>query len=730
MRQIVQLLFSCLLLLPANCIGQAVKDTTRAHESGVVVIEDLAPAAELSYRFPDSLLYLFSGKKGEVISLDRLPTNATDKIARQLFAKVPGVFVYDMDGAGNQLNIGIRGLDPHRGWEVNMRKDGIVTNSDMYGYPASHYSIPMESVERMELVRGTGALQYGAQFGGMLNLVTKAPDTTRAIALEQINTRGSFGLYSSYTAASGRIGRLDYRAYYTKRSREGYRQQEQSEYDAQNLLLRYRHSSRLTLQVEYSRSYYSFTSPGPLNDSMFIANPRQATRRRNYYSPTIHILTAGARWKPSVTSDVEFSLTRLTGERNSVLFNRPATVADIADSLTGLFGRRSVDIDLFNSYTLELKHRYRFSIAGKKHQMVHGIQAMNNRLTRRQQGRAVEVFAFDLEIDGTGWGRDLVLHSKNFAYFIESQFSLTPRFTMNAGLRWEVGNSTSSGTMRTRPGDDLSLVIARNFLIAGASFSYKTDACGEVYGGFSQAYRPLLLRDLTPTDAFEEVDPSMRDASGYTVESGWRGRSGRWQWDVSAFSMRYNNRPGIVRLDTDTAALRTFRTNIGDAMTNGVELMVNTDVLKKRSTVLSVFVSGSYMHGVYVRGSILNAGNNVDLTDKEIEGVPRWMVRSGVTLRKGAATLGVLHSFVARHFSDALNTAEPAKDGSVGPIPAYQVVDVNVTLALDEYVQFRFGLNNVFDHPYFTKRPLIYPGPGVWPSDGRNGYFSVLFRIR
>lgn len=45
---------------------------------------------------------------------------------------------------------------------------GFFTNSDMYGYPASHFGLPMEAVERIELVRGTGALQYGAQFGGML----------------------------------------------------------------------------------------------------------------------------------------------------------------------------------------------------------------------------------------------------------------------------------------------------------------------------------------------------------------------------------------------------------------------------------------------------------------------------------------------------------------------------------------------------------------------------------
>ncbi|MEZ4799108.1 MAG: TonB-dependent receptor plug domain-containing protein [Flavobacteriales bacterium] len=87
-----------------------------------------------------------------------------------MFARIPGVFVYDMDGTGNQTNISTRGLDAHRGWEFNIRKDGVLTNSDMYGYPASHFNIPMEAVNRIELIRGGGANQYGAQFGGMLTM--------------------------------------------------------------------------------------------------------------------------------------------------------------------------------------------------------------------------------------------------------------------------------------------------------------------------------------------------------------------------------------------------------------------------------------------------------------------------------------------------------------------------------------------------------------------------------
>ena len=127
---------------------------------------------------------IWSGKKNEVLNITNLDANIAEKTARQVFAKVPDVFVYDMDGTGNQINIATQGLDPHRGWEFNIRRNDAITNSDMYGYPASHYSMPMEAVARIQLVRGTGSLQYGAHFGGMLNYITKSSDTTRQIRFE------------------------------------------------------------------------------------------------------------------------------------------------------------------------------------------------------------------------------------------------------------------------------------------------------------------------------------------------------------------------------------------------------------------------------------------------------------------------------------------------------------------------------------------------------------------
>ncbi len=236
--------------------------------------------------------FIWSGKKNEVVSLQNLDASISEKVPRQIFSKIPGVFVYDMDGSGNQTNISTRGLDPHRGWEYNIRVNGIICNSDVYGYPASHFSLPFEAVSRIELVRGSGALQYGAQFGGMLNYVMKVPDTTKTISWESVNSVGSFGLMSTYHAVGGAKGKFIYQAWYSRRVSEGYRKNSESDYDGQGAMLQWKPGNRFDIRLELLRSNYLYHNPGPLTDAMFAADPRQSTRERNYFNPEI--------WIPSV----------------------------------------------------------------------------------------------------------------------------------------------------------------------------------------------------------------------------------------------------------------------------------------------------------------------------------------------------------------------------------------------------------------------------------------------
>lgn len=720
--------FLCIILsvFTAQTSFCQISDTTIAQEMMPVTIEGQRIKNDIRRLEPIVGTYIFSGKKNEVISLASLDASITEKTGRQIFSKVPGVFVYDMEG-GNQLNISTRGLDPHRGWEFNLRKDGILANSDLYAYPASHYSIPMESVERIELVRGTGALQYGAQFGGMLNYVIKQGDENKPLSFESFNTVGSFNLLSTYNAFGGKSKKLRYYAYFTKRTRDGYRKNEGTAYDAQGINLTYEANENLSIRLDWARSNYIYRIPGPLTDAMFAEDPRQATRSRNFYSPVIHIPSITVKWQLQKNTKIQLTSSAVIGQRRSVIFDRPATIRDtIRTNL--MYNNRQVDIDRFNSYTYELRVLQHYNVFGLKHHVVAGVQWINNHLHRTQLGKGTTDVDFDLSlVDGT-WGRDMHFRTKNLALFAENSFSLSHKMSINVGMRWEKGHSTMDGKIVYYPENEIPVLMERQFPLLGLGFNYTLQDDVVFYGGFSQTYRPTLFKDIIPTSIFEKVDPNIRDADGYNAELGCRGSYSFLKWDITAFVLQYNQRFGTLALTDSLGNFFTYRTNIGNSTTKGLEIFVQAKWALTESFYLTLFTSTSLMDGRYTSGNLRFGNENVDIRNNKIESVPNLITRNGLTLAIKKLSITTLVSHTSDSFADPFNTVIPNATGTVGLVPAYTIWDVNATFTVSKNVEIRAGLNNVLNNQYFTKRPVFYPGPGIWPSDGRNGNVSFIFR--
>ena len=90
-----------------------------------------------------------------------------------------------------------------------------------------------------------------------------------------------------------------------------------------------------------------------------------------------------------------------------------------------------------------------------------------------------------------------------------------------------------------------------------------------------------------------------------------------------------------------------------------------------------------------------------------------------------AVTIRAQWSYVSATFADALNTTTPNATGAVGPVPSYALTDLSGAVSISARLRATAGINNVFHRQYFTKRPQFYPGPGVWPSDGRSVYLGI-----
>ena len=672
--------------------------------------------------------YLIAGKKNEVINVLGLDANIAEKTPRQIFAKVPGVFVYDMDGSGNQVNISTRGLDPHRGWEFNIRKDGVGTNTDMYGYPASHYSMPMEAVQNIELIRGTGSLQYGAQFGGMLNYVSKTGDSTRKMALESINSIGSFGLLSTYNAVGGQIGKVNYYAYYSQRNSDGFRDNSRSDYNALSAVINYKVSKKFNAKFDFSKSKYIFQLAGPVNDSLFYANPKKATRARNYYSPDIYVPSVSLNYELSKRTKFSFVSSAILGTRNSVMFDKTADVVDKIDKLTLQYANRQVDLDNYHSYTNELRILHFYNIGSVKSILVGGLQYINNDLHRRQQGKGSTGSDYDLNITGN-WGRDLQFKTQNVAIFFENYFALGQKLSLSPGLRMESGKSKMTGTISYYDPSNFPDEIKHQFPLFGITSEYILTKNQKLYGGISQAYRPVIFKDIIPGSIFEKSADNLKDAFGYNFEAGYRGEFEYLRIEMTYFQLLYKNRLGTLAQTDANGNFQLLKTNIGTSFTKGIESFVEYYVKLANNLNLSIFTSTAIMDARYQKASIRSGDKNIDIEGNFVESTPRIISRNGITLRHKKMSLTSLYSYTAKSYADALNTELPNSNGSVGLVPSYGILDFNGTYRLNGMILIKANCNNALNTMYFTKRPQFYPGPGIWPSDGRGFSLSVSTKI-
>lgn len=717
------------LFLAGTVFSQHLTDSGRTRTLEPILIEGEKNQEDIDRLPPVKDTYIFSGKKNEVILLTKSPAGLTEKYGRQVFAKVPGVFVYDMDGTGNQMNISTRGLDAHRSWEFSIRKDGILTTSDTYGYPASHYNIPMEAVDHIELVRGTGSLQYGAQFGGMLNYVSKQPDSTKKFSFESINTAGLYSLLSTYNCISGTIGKFRYSVWFNVKYNNGYRKNSDSRYDSEGISLYYDVSKKLQFKIDYTHSNYLIHLAGPLTDSMFYADPQMSTRSRNYYNPNIHIPSLTMNWKITPSTHLRFTASAVLGVRNSVMYDKPANIADTINPVTLQYSNRQVDIDHFNSYTFELRLSQSYQLLKHKSTLVAGVQYMNNNLWRRQQGKGTTGSDFDLTLVDPAWGRNMRYQTNNLAIFAENLWQFTDNLSVTTGIRGEIGQTDMTGTLSYYPDSAFPTTISHMFPLFGAGIQYAFNSSMNLYAGWSQAYRPVIFKDIVPASLYEVTDKNLKDANGHNAEIGFRGQWKFLKWDVSFFHMLYNNRMGTLA-QTDTAGnLLLYRTNIGNSMTNGVELFVEGDFKFGKKWMFSLFTSTSFMDARYLDATIKSGNTNVDISGNKVESVPDWISRNGITLSYAMISLSALYSYTSSSFADPLNTVTPSSSGAVGVVPAYHLLDMHLAVQLVKKVKLQLNVNNMLDQHYFTKRPQFYPGPGIWSSDGITFSTTVSVKI-
>lgn len=354
---------------------------------------------------------------------------------------------------------------------------------------------------------------------------------------------------------------------------------------------------------------------------------------------------------------------------------------------------------------------------------------MNNDLHRTQLGKGTTGSDFDLTLIDPLWGRDINLTTNNIAFFAENKWQLSKQFEMTAGIRLESGTTHMSGKISYYPDHAIPVQMKHRFPLVGFGWIYRMNDRMQLYAGWSQSYRPMVFKDLIPSSLYEKVDPNIRDSKGYNLEAGFKGTSGMLKWDITCFMLQQRNRFGTIA-QTEAGQLYTYRTNTGNSLATGAEIFLQFD-WQADNTRYSLFTSTAIMHARYISGYVKNSTNqNINIKGNQLESAPDLITRNGFTLKRKGASITLQYSYTSSTYADALNTElAPANTGAVGKVPAYGILDFMSTCRITKELELRINVNNIWNKSYFTKRSLFYPGPGVWPSDGRNFSLTVSFKL-
>ena len=122
---------------------------------------------------------------------------------QELLEYVPGIHAFSDDGIGNsRISVGIRGLNPRRSSRVLILEDGIPIQPALYVYPNMYYNPPVERIDGVQVIKGSGVIKYGPQtMGGVINYNTRRP-SQKFSGFTDLNY-GNNGYLSLFTELNG-----------------------------------------------------------------------------------------------------------------------------------------------------------------------------------------------------------------------------------------------------------------------------------------------------------------------------------------------------------------------------------------------------------------------------------------------------------------------------------------------------------------------------------------------
>jgi outer membrane receptor protein involved in Fe transport len=593
--------------------------------------------------------------------------NLVDLLSREVGIQLRSSFGHDKWGG-----VDLRGFGDTSASNVVVLVDGVRINPpDATGPDLT--SVPLDLIERIEILRGAGSVLYGdGAVGGVVNIITRKG--TGQPAFRALASAGSFGTLDGRSSLGGEVRKLRFNANADQYATEGFRDNGFLKKKDLGLFLGRNLGGRVSLRASAAYHEDEYGLPGPVSrDDFGSAGGRRSTRfPHDEGGSQDQRYTAGMDMDLGLLGQLELNRAYHFREVDYILGFTPLLDREdqtsTIDEDTRSFSARQVKV--FEAWGLE--HRLQL---GVDHEATGYVRSAPSQ-AMRHNSRLEKLGAF--AAGRVGLTRELTAHL-GYRYGVFSGLFREDEFLWFGDVRRWVNGDQFDERWR-KSAWDLGLVYAPR---PDTSF----------FASLATSYR------FPNVDELAQAEDGLGPQTGAHLEVGGRRSFGdRAEASITLFVTRIEDE--IYYGEDPATGIAVNRNYERPTLRRGVEV----EVRARPARGLYAWANGTFMEARFEGMS------------GYIPLVPRYQARVGLEweMREGL-TASAAAAWVGKRFdgNDPTNVLYE-------PLPAYETVDVKLTWRR-KTLTFFVGVNNLFDQAYAT---AAY-SESLYPMPGRNVYAGV-----
>jgi len=624
-----------------------------------------------------------------VITADDIAASSA-RTMQDLLSTQAGIHLINTSSASDNAIVDLRGFGITGASNTLIMIDGVKQNTNDLSAPSLGV-VPLDQVERVEIVRGSGSVQYGGgTTGGVINIITRKDFSKEPVTARATATFGSYGLRQYDAAVAMNNQKVGVDAYMQSLRSDGYRDHSGERRDGGGGGVTFRHDNG-SIRLYGNTTTQKLDLPGPrlinptTGENQFESDPRGAKNKVDYIKTTtttfglqVEQLGVGTLYADASTREKKLNGLSYDG------FGDTLRDQKLQENLASL--------------------RYRLPINGG-HSVVFGADAQEAKTTADQN--AYYDFA------PSKWQS----RQHQYGLFAEGQIRATDSTYVTMGVRRQY----ASDKLEVISGSGEESDKGRHLTAWQLGVRQDLAAGFGLYGKVGRSFR------LPNADEALSVQSPLAPQTSTDKELGVTWASDKSSARLSWFRYDLTNEIQYNPLADGMWGPGTgANTNLDPTRRQGIELEGHHALTSSITLDANVtWMEAQFRSGTYA---------GVDLSGKTVPLAPKWLANAGVTWRPTDAFLwNVSAQYVgkSRMDNDQANQFDTELD-------AYVLFNTKVAYKFTRNIEGALGVNNLLDRKYATygirggNASFEMLGPvanyNLYPAPGRNFYASLTVR--